>query len=465
MCSLALRPIRFWLLTILLLVTPGTAAAQPIGDGTILCPRVADWTPGSEGCPCEQGWRPTAVGRDIILRNHRKWRSLPASARSSVPGRAILCGADLNDANLSGADLSEADLSGAELQRANLSGIVLWRASLSGANLRRANLGGTVLGHANLSGADLSFADLSGAELNSVNLSDANLFGANLSDTDLSHTNLSGADLAYADLNLSELFSTRLDRADFTGVDLTGSIYEPASAPDSGTLTGITGLTQVRFERGYESGIVLLRARLEEAGLRQLEREATFSIERTRTHYMITEPDGSGEPVGGWLRRIFFEWTTGYGLYPDRALLVLLALWATLALFAYAPAISAPFGTDRTKTTDSPEYVASGIYRVWPAERMISEGDTIREAGHVRIEQVAMIGNPVLPHAFHFSLLSAFHIGWRDLNVGSWITRIQRREYTLRARGWVRVVSGMQSLASVYLLAIWVLTYFGRPFQ
>jgi hypothetical protein len=37
--------------------------------------------------------------------------------------------------------------------------------------------------------------------------------------------------------------------------------------------------------------------------------------------------------------------------------------------------------------------------------------------------------------------------------------------YALRATGWVRVVSGLQSLLSVYLLAMWALTYFGRPFQ
>ena len=68
-------------------------------------------------------------------------------------------------------------------------------------------------------------------------------------------------------------------------------------------------------------------------------------------------------------------------------------------------------------------------------------------------------------YAFYFSLLSAFHIGWRDLNVGSWLTRLQSREYALRAKGWVRAVSGVQSLISVYLLAMWALTYFGRPFQ
>ena len=71
----------------------------------------------------------------------------------------------------------------------------------------------------------------------------------------------------------------------------------------------------------------------------------------------------------------------------------------------------------------------------------------------------------VLLIGLYFSLLSAFHIGWRELNVGTWIARLQPREYALRATGWVRMLSGFQSLLSVYFLALWALTYFGRPFE
>jgi hypothetical protein len=60
---------------------------------------------------------------------------------------------------------------------------------------------------------------------------------------------------------------------------------------------------------------------------------------------------------------------------------------------------------------------------------------------------------------------SAFHIGWRELTVGAWISRIQPNEYEMRATGWMRVAAGLQSLLSVYLIALWTLTYFGRPFQ
>jgi hypothetical protein len=67
--------------------------------------------------------------------------------------------------------------------------------------------------------------------------------------------------------------------------------------------------------------------------------------------------------------------------------------------------------------------------------------------------------------AVWFSLLSAVNIGFEQFNPGDWIRRLQPREYTLEAVGWVRVVSGAQALLSVYLLAMWALTQFGRPFD
>jgi hypothetical protein len=54
-------------------------------------------------------------------------------------------------------------------------------------------------------------------------------------------------------------------------------------------------------------------------------------------------------------------------------------------------------------------------------------------------------GLSVLLMGLYFSLLSAFSLGWRELNVGTWIARVQPREYVLRATGWVRTVAGIQS--------------------
>ena len=37
--------------------------------------------------------------------------------------------------------------------------------------------------------------------------------------------------------------------------------------------------------------------------------------------------------------------------------------------------------------------------------------------------------------------------------------------YDIKAVGWARTVSGVQSLVSIYLIALWLLTYFGQPFE
>jgi hypothetical protein len=121
----------------------------------------------------------------------------------------------------------------------------------------------------------------------------------------------------------------------------------------------------------------------------------------------------------------------------------------------------------------------AGIWVTWPTDRVYQE-EGGKEATRVtytfffpqwqaraadRWWGVVLRGVSVPLIGLYFSLLSAFSLGWRELNVGTWIARVQPREYVLRATGWVRTVSGIQSLLSVYLLALWVLTYFGRPFE
>jgi hypothetical protein len=102
-----------------------------------------------------------------------------------------------------------------------------------------------------------------------------------------------------------------------------------------------------------------------------------------------------------------------------------------------------------------------GIWKVWIPERM--RVDLGKDESKKPLESI----NPwfCFKIGFYFSLLSAFNIGWRELNVGNWIARMQPYEYKLQATGWTRTVSGIQSLISVYLLALSVLTYFGRPFE
>lgn len=386
-------------------------------------------------CPQPKGW----VINDLsaALASHKEWLSKRGKSDPTIPGRAIFCNADLTGADLSGTNLTYADLSGA-------------------------NLTGT-----NLTGAFLSDADLTQAILIGANLTGATLLNANLAWAEMFRTNLTDADLTSANLVSANLFQTILVDAKFSSARLSGAYYQPATAPAKGWLSGIEGLKTVRFCPLETSGLVQLRATLRAAGLRDLEREATYALGRGLTSHALLRWTGSKiancgryhtrdrwAAVDGVFRLVFFEWTTDYGLAYGRPILILIGLIGVFSAIYLLALITSPRRID-----------AGSIYRIWPEGRIERRGAKLIQSQEVIIERLKGHGFSALGYALYFSVISAFHLGWRDLNVGTWIARLQPREYALRAKGWVRVVSGIQSLVSVYLIAMWVLTYFGRPFE
>lgn len=360
--------------------------------------------------------------------------------------KAELNSANLHKANLSNADLQEAYLIGADLQETDLSESYLQKSHLVGVKLRKAFLGGAHLQGADLRGADLSQADLSMAELQEADLRKADLQKARLPGAKLQMSKLRGANVANADLSY---------------VDFTNAIYAPKSQPPNKYLAGIHGLDSVVIPTLSETiGVVQLRKLLQDTGLLE-ERAATYAIEHNKTNNLLFGENAEREPadyliqrskffsiVEGSFRWLAFDLPVGYGLYPGRALIILISGIGIFGL-VYTIALATELGS---------------IYRIWPAGCLepLTGAELIKEAK----------AEPLLPwwswaafgHGLQFSLLSAFNIGFRELNVGNWLARIQMREYELRAIGWVRTVAGIQALLSVYLLAMWALTYFGRPF-
>src|SRR4051795_12067176 len=247
--------------------------------------------------------------------------------------------------------------------------------------------------------------------------------------------NLTQARLDRADLTRVQLLESNLNATHLAGVILTDATYAPASPPPDTYVAGIKGLQTVAFPRGQETGLVQLRELLQKAGLRDLEREATYAIESGRTWHAVV--DGNlFEALEGLFRFIAFDLTTGYGLHPGRALGIIVLFGIALTC-VYTWVICLP------PRRPNP---ASGIYRIWPPDRIEVSRNQAKLANSAKVERLYRDGYShgwsALGYAAYFSLLSAFHIGWRDLNVGTWIARIQAREYTLRATGWVRVVSG-----------------------
>jgi hypothetical protein len=382
---------------------------------------------------------------------------------------AVLTQAKLNEANLSLAKLNQADLYGAELNRANLGLAKLNRANLYGAELNGANLGVAKLNEANLSYAKLNraslyAADLNGAVLWEAQLNEASLGLAELNKAMLRRAKLNGADLGAAKLNEANLSGADMKKSKLIGasvasahldnVDLTDAEYAPNSPPPDGYVAQIKGLQTVSFPDGEEVGLVQLRDLLQKAGHRDLERQATFAIESGRTNHSVARRT-PGNIAEGVFRKVAFDWTTQYGLQPARALFLIAVVWALLI-----PVYSWLIWRQPKQAKHG-----SGLYRVLPKDRIeVRDGEPTLD-NPARVERLHVRGLATIAWSAYFSLLSSFQIGFREFSVGTWLTRAQPRIFALEATGWVRTVSGLQSLLSVYLLAMWLLTYFGRPFQ
>jgi hypothetical protein len=378
--------------------------------------------------------------------------------------RPLLCKADLTKANLREADLREAnlreanlagaDLTKADLRLADLVGAVLRGADLRGANLTWATLFNADFAGANLIKADLSHAGFSGADFTRANLGGAYLEGANLHEANLTQANLTGAYLVGA-----YLYGTNLDGTDLTGAYLASVTFEPD--PQSlNSVVGIesaNGLDRMRFLFS-PTALIVLRARFAKAGFRDQEREVNYAKLRSQQDNKW-DLFGDFHPLEAAFSYLAFDLTCKYGLAYGRPLkilgvmILLLAVVYTIALHGRGD---------------------GALRRVWQPDRIQkdqgqSEPERLSWAP-VKVPNRSLRGFlfrlwRALGFGLYFSLLSAFRIGWCEFSGGNWITRLHPREYTLRATGWVRVVSAVQSLLSLYLLTLWALTYFGRPFE
>lgn len=354
-------------------------------------------------------------------------------------------------ANLERAWLAEAKLEEARLERANLEKAELFYANLEGVWLRRANLKGAVLIKANLKrglmvGINLQRAELNGANMQGVVLSVANLEGARLD-----WANLEGADLFGASMQGAVLGGANLRGARLYNANLQGAIFEiePNTLPEIPSMAAARNLALLQYSDSPHA-LVELREAFKKYGLRRQEREITYAIKHSGFLNEMEHGDllTKIEVVLGW---IFFEQTCQWGMSSERPLFILLGLMILFTLL-YTQAIQQDLSGKKK---------IDGIWKVWIPGRVRND------LGKKKPKEILESMDPgfCFKMGFYFSVLSAFNIGWREINIGNWISRMQSQEYRFQASGWARSVSGLQSLISVYLLALCVLSYFGRPFE
>jgi len=310
-------------------------------------------------------------------------------------------------------------------------------AELTNATLRVVNLSFADFFGANLRDAILSGADLRHVNFEKANLANADLYKANLSDANLTEANLSGAVLAEATLSNAVLIRADLSGADLREADVSHVILElkPGTLPNISFIASARNLSQMIYLSSPQA-LMELRGAFANAGLHEQEREVNYAIMHTRRIK-------AGLPEKALLWAV--EIPCKYGMERWRPLKILFVL----ILVFWVPYV---FGLRK--------HGKSGIWIIWPKDRAPKDPSREQDA---RLNPPGVFGK--LGTAFYFSILSAFNIGWKEINVGTWIARIQPKEFTLKATGWIRVLAGLQSLISVYMIALWVLSYFGHLFE
>jgi len=384
--------------------------------------------------------------------------------------KAILNGANLRGANLNNAKLSQAilisiNLSHAKLIESTLIDANLGSANLSGANLNVANMSGAELGSANLSEAGIRWAILSKAKLNEANLSKALLIQANLSGANLHAANLGGAELDAASLRGANLGYSDLRKVRLKDTDLSDAFFEPIpdKLPDVDSIAEARGLANLWYKNSFLS-LVKLRKAFKESGYRQQEWEITCSLKRNDT--LRDWRRGGIAKIKAAFNYVFMDLTCNYGISPWRPL----ALLAFFILIIFPPFYWLALKSRRPDT---------GIWVSWLPNRVLMDEGQERP---VKLTTLPPFERPVtgrratvwwhlrkiwriLRLGLFFSLVSAFSLGLKELNVGNWISRLQKKEYILRPTGWVRTVAGIQSLISFFLLALWAFLYVGSIFE
>jgi uncharacterized protein YjbI with pentapeptide repeats len=381
----------------------------------------------------------TQLQLEEVLVKHKAWLKLVDAKESNIPKEER---ADLSNVDLEGLDLRNKDLRWADLTWASF--------GPKTTDLTNANLGGAELACSDLRNAELTNTKFNlHADLTSVVMCKANFYHADLEEATLTGSNLTDASLWGAKLRGAYFINTNLTNAALR--------LDANSLPDAGFWGSNETLFQARL---YQPDPALLRQMADQAKVKeQLRAAKELTVLAKRNE--LQGPDHSDfDRDFYWL---LFDATCEYGMKPSRPLQILGLSLVCFALFYV-------YG-QQTRSS------RNGIWIAWDKDRILDQGEADQKmrlvdgfprssfSGTQMGKMVHALGLNIVGLALWFSLMSATQIGYGALNLGVWFSRMQPREYTLRATGWVRVVSGLQSLVSVYLIALWLLTYFVRPFE
>jgi len=295
--------------------------------------------------------------------------------------------------------------------------------------------------------------------------------------------------------NSAKLQGVSFHKTDLTNVDITRSmLYGCIDKKEINIvcldaekqLTNFRGAINIKYMKyvytdhsNSPTGINAVRKDLRDSGYDREANEVVYFVEHGLLQEVFKDSNATYlRQMAAYLKLALFEMTTEWGINPTKALVILaciigfmsISYWIILLIIWHCYrdkntdiGIDLVFPKPKSATIEGQLVIEDGMYITNSIFTQCgTELSTVPPYGPDRKNAIRNFRWGLLKHAIWFSILSSFHLGWRDLNVGNWLSRIQPKPYTYRPHGALRTISGIQSLLCIYLLVIWFLTTFGN---
>ena len=225
---------------------------------------------------------------------------------------------------------------------------------------------------------------------------------------------------------------SKLIATSFMNAELSNVIMDPdtLSANSMSGLAFARGLRNLKFHRPDKLSMV--KSYFRQNHYRQSEREITCALKRHDQN---------------WIEKIAFDYTSEYGSNFIRPIQILLGIWLGCSFIYFL------------------------LFRIKDKSGLMITTTSFNKVGYIHVPRdisQEFISNKLLSiigHACLFSLLSTFNIGFRGFNFARIIRLLNTKEKDFRPTGVLRTISAVQAILSVFLIGLWILSYFGRPFD
>ncbi len=413
----------------------------------------------------------TKAELDSILQKHAEWVKTTQFMHNSCrapSGRSEFSeiSKELVNADLSMesgfSPLGDANLRCAVLHGINLSGSIVMGADLRGAILSHSKLVKTTFLISNLGGANLSQADMSGATFND----------SELGDSDFRLSNLNGA----------FFISVRMDKAQLSQADVKNVTFEPIILPPVTHIASVEHIESMTYGESPEA-LTKLRNDFKNAGFRDQERKVTYALKTRQSELLYkswTDNRNWYDYAEYWMNKVFFDFTCQYGMNPGRILIsILCIIFISSIVYIVFSQFSESSRLAIVVPNSHPENRPG-----WLLPYLNNQAKMLQVGGFASWIQFPIQLQPITASSngaylcslvkqewalfrvsLLFSLMSTFNIKFREIDFGRWLRLLTHTEYDIKATRWARMFSGLQALVSVYLAALLLLSYFGRPFE